>query len=71
MLYTEETITYLAMLYAELKEYRRRRQVVQDQVDRGDDSDYYRIILCDWDRAIGVTQAKIAREEANATPIQS
>jgi hypothetical protein len=63
MLYDEQTITYLAALYAELNEYRRRRKAIQALIDAGDDCDYYAIILKDWDYNIDLKQKQIAAEQ--------
>lgn len=68
-MFTEATITYLAALYAELKEYQAKRARIQAKIDAGDDSEYYAIVLRDWDHVIGVTRGKIAREEAQCSSV--
>jgi hypothetical protein len=59
----EPTITLLAALYAELRDYEQRRAKAAALLAQ-DDSDYRRAVLAGWDHAIGVKQAQIERERA-------
>jgi hypothetical protein len=64
MLFTEETVTYLAALYAELKAYRAKRERAAALLADDPDSTYRQAILKDWDYNIDVKLKQIAAEEA-------
>lgn len=66
MLIDEPTITLLASLYAELKDYRAKREKAA-QLLADDDCFYRQQVLKNWDHAIGVKLAQIEREEQKAT----
>lgn len=64
-MYSEEVVTYLAALYAELKVYEAKRNKAAALL-ADDDTDYRQKVVAGWDHAIGVVKAKIEKEEAKA-----
>ncbi len=61
----EPTITLLDAYRQELIEARARRAIIQSYIDAGDDDEYYRKVLANWDYDIRQIEARIRREEAN------
>lgn len=56
-----EEPSYLDMLQSQLRQYRADRARAAETL-ADDDPDYLRKVLAGWDHAIGIVEAKIARE---------
>jgi hypothetical protein len=59
--------TYLELLRDELTQARAKRAIIQGYIDAGDDGEYYRNVLANWDYDIGKIEARIRREEAKCS----